>query len=135
METFIGLVLLGGIGYAIYRMTKKKETVQETVVDKAGEEIKANIDAKTEEAFVKAMEKSAKIIDVPKESAELLDKVQDAIMAEAKEAASELAKTVEPAVKKTRKVRTKAKAIEAVVEAKVEKLETAVKKTRTKKAK
>jgi hypothetical protein len=135
MEYIIVLLFIGLLGYGIYKIVFQKETVEEVkkeaeaVVDKAGEEIKANIDAKTEEAFVKAMEESAKIINVPKETAELLDKVQEAITTEAKEAAAEIVEVVEV---KTKKVRAKAKAIEAAIEEKAEKLETAVKKTKAK---
>jgi hypothetical protein len=130
MDIFIGVLLGLGICYVLYKIVSKKETAVEVVVDKAGEEIKANIDAKTEEAFVKAMEESAKVINVPKESAELLDKLQETIIAETAKVAEPV---VEEVKKKTRTVKAKAKAIEAVVEAKVEKLEEAVvKKTRTK---
>jgi hypothetical protein len=66
MEGIIGLVLLGAVVYGIYRMSRKREEVVESevvapVVDKASEEIKANIDAKTEEVFVKVMEEAAKV--------------------------------------------------------------------------
>jgi hypothetical protein len=114
METIIGIAILGIVGYTIYKMVSKKETpveaVAETVaevkkeaevvVDKAREEIKGNIDAKTEEVFVKAMEKSAKIIDVPKESAELLDKVQEVVLAETKAVVEEPVKVVKKRTKK-----------------------------------
>jgi hypothetical protein len=130
MEVIIGFVLLGLVGYAIIKMTKKAEIEQEVVpepvvakveeikpapvaslepvVEKAKEEVNANINAKIEEAFVKAMVEEA-------------TKVETAVVEEVKVA--------------TKKVRAKAKAIEAAVEEKVEQLEVAVKKTKAKKAK
>jgi gas vesicle protein len=100
---------------------KAKEEVKATT---AIEDIKADMAAKTDEAFVKAMVEAA-------------TKVEDAIVAEGKESAAELVKVVEPVVeevkKKTRTVKAKAKAIEEVVEAKTEQLEKAVKKTKAKK--
>jgi len=102
METLIGIAFILAVGFVLWKVLVKKETVQEAVnetvadvksaadvnkdgqintadlvaavqevkaveakvevvVNKATEEIKANIDAKTEEAFVKAMEEAAKV--------------------------------------------------------------------------
>lgn len=113
METLIGIAFILAVGFVLWKVLVKKETVQEAVnetvadvksaadvnkdgrintadlvaavqeikaveakvevvVDKATEEIKANIDAKTEEAFVKAMEEAAKVeVDVEKAVAEV----------------------------------------------------------------
>jgi len=95
METIIGIAILGVVGYTIYKMVSKKETVQEAVA-----EVKEEV--------------TAKIIDVPKESAEILDKVQEVILAETKTVPSipvqhgEHSVEPEPApVKKVRAKRTK----------------------------
>ena len=90
----------------------------EPVVNKAQEEVKVNIDAKTEEIFVKVMEEAAKA-EKPVE-----------------EVLKEVVATVEPVVEEvkvaTKKVKAKAKAIEEAIEEKTEQLEAAVKKTRAK---
>jgi hypothetical protein len=64
----ITLVIVGAFMWALsplFRPEKKEEPkldpVQEPVVNKAQEEVKVNIDSKTEEAFVKAMETEAKV--------------------------------------------------------------------------
>jgi hypothetical protein len=133
MEGIIGLALLALVGYAIIKMTRKTqaepEVVPEPVVAKveeikpapvaslepvvsvAREEVKANIDAKIEEAFFKSIQEEIKKVEV----------IAEPVVEEVKVA--------------TKKVRAKAKAIEAAVEEKVEQLEVAVKKTRAKKAK
>ena len=147
MDVLVGVIVVGFVGWMTLEVffPKKAKEEPETkiepakkietdfVVDKAKEEvkattaiedIKADMAAKTDEAFVKAMVEAA-------------TKVEDAIVAEGKESAAELVKVVEPVVeevkKKTRTVKAKAKAIEEVVEAKTEQLEKAVKKTKAKK--
>jgi hypothetical protein len=137
MDLIVTVIVVGFVGWLTLEWLlpkKSKEEPEETkiepakkietdfvtglTVDKAKEDIKDNIDAKTEEVFVKVMEQAAKV-EKPVE-----------------EVLKEVVATVEPVVEEvkvaTKKVRAKAKAIEEAIEEKTEQLEAAVKKTRAK---
>ena len=110
MDTLIGLIFLGVVGYYVYKKLTKPAVVEEVVeevkkepeivvvapvpvveevpapvVDNAKEEVKANIDTKTEEAFVKAMVEEA-------------TKVETVVVENAKEVAAELVKEVDQVI-------------------------------------
>ena len=145
MDTLFGIGIIIIAGYFVIKWVLKEDKKLDEPEKKVEPAKKIESDFVTglnvAKEEVKAVEVVMKIIDVPKESAELLNKVQDAITSEAKDAAAELVKEVDQVLEEVKvqelrvksKVKAKAKAIEAVVEAKVEKLEAAVKKTKAKK--
>jgi len=149
MEIIIGLVILAGIVWYIYKKVGVAADVNndgkvnsedakvavdmavtsvggfatgaavaaanavEEKIDKAREEVKTNIDAKTEEIFVKVMEEAAKV-EKPVEEilkevvatvepvVEEIKKVETAVVEEAKEAAAELVKEVDKVIEEVK---------------------------------
>jgi hypothetical protein len=144
MDTLFGIGIIAVAGYFLYKWFIKETKKPEEP------EIKVEPAKKIESDFVTGLSVAKEEVKVE------VAKVETAVVEEAKEAAAELTKkvetivepipallvqhgdhSVEPVVaevkKKVRTVKAKAKAIEAVVEAKVEKIEQAVvKKTRAK---
>jgi SMC interacting uncharacterized protein involved in chromosome segregation len=134
MDTLFGVIIIAVAGYFVIKwvMKEEKTLVEETKVEPA---------KKNDSDFVTGL---------------TVAKVETAIVSETKEAAVEIAKTIEAKVEavavkveeeikaevnkvveevevKTVKLEEKTKAIETVVESKTEKLEAAVKKTKAKK--
>jgi hypothetical protein len=125
MDMVIGLAILGLVVWAIYKMfhdentsleeaeKNEEKTVDkveeikpapvaslEPVVEKAREEVKANIDAKTEEVFVKVMEEAAKEVVATVEPV-VEEKVEETVDAD------EVVEEVVEKVKKGRKPKVK----------------------------
>jgi hypothetical protein len=138
MDTLFGIAIILVVGYFVIKWVMKEEVALK-------EETKIEPAKKMESDFVTGLQST-------------VTKVETAVVAEAKEAAVELAKNIEAKVEavavkveeeikvevakvveevkvETVKLEEKTKAIEAAVEARVEKLAKAVKKSKAKKAK